>query len=214
MTDTITLPQERLRLLGTILLIVACCGILLGIITAATVPMLHSFDGSWEAEMDQVDPEIADSVKEVVTEVLLPEGITMETTVRELMEYDRTFFDENRIWFQVASFLSTAFIVVFAVICLRLALSWRKGLPFGRPTILGLRFLGLLLVLQYFVGWIAIVAPEAWHTEIFFWSDLYQSTVEWLISGGPILSSGILFLILSWVVDYGRKIKEEQALTI
>lgn len=44
-------------------------------------------------------------------------------------------------------------------------------------------------------------------------TGVYDHSIA-LLAGGPVLSSGILFLILSWIVDYGRRIREEQALTI
>lgn len=150
----------------------------------------------------------------MVYEALLPEGIRMDMTVRELMEYDRQFFEKKRGQFRAISFMSAAFILVFAGGCIWLALSWRRAVAFGSPTIAGLQFLGCILILQFGVGWIVGFLTESWHSEVFFWSDLYLASADWLAIGGPTLSSGIVFLILSWVLDYGRRIKEEQALTI
>ncbi len=204
MPNDAALPRRRLRLLGTILLIVACLGLLVGL---GIVPVTLSLSAPPESP---ADPEI----QEMLDEVLLPEGVSLDTTVRELLAYDRAFFEENRGRFRALSFLSAIFVLAFAGVCLWLALSWRHAVAFGRSTIVGLRVLGLLLVLQFVVGWLVGLAPESWHADLFFWSDLYQSSVDWLVTGGPTLSSGLLFLILSWVLDYGRKIKEEQALTI
>ena len=62
----------------------------------------------------------------------------------------------------------------------------------------------MLLILQFVVGFAVGLVANSWHADLFFWSHLYQSSINWLITGGPTLSSGILFLILSWVFDYGR----------
>lgn len=204
MKDDLAVPQNKLRLLGNILLVVASLGLLVALMM---VPVTLSLT---PASIPQNDPEI----QEAFDELLLPEGIGLETTVRELMEHDRAFFDANHGRFLTLTFLCAAFTLAFAAICLRLALSWRKAEPFGRPIVLGLRTLGVLLVVQFLVGWIIVFVPDSWHTDLFFWSDTYQSSVDWLVGGGPTLSSGILFLILSWVLDYGRRIKEEQNLTI
>ena len=190
--------------LGNILLVVACLGLVAGL---AIVPVTLSLSPDpWP----EVDPEF----QEAVDAVLLPDGIRMDTTVRELLEYDRTFFETNHGQFLALNLVSAAFIIASGVAFLGLALSWRKAVAFGRATILGLRALGTLLVLQFFVGSVAVFVPEAWHIDLFVWSEAYQSAADWLLTGGPTLSSGILFLILSWVLDYGRMIKEEQALTI
>lgn len=221
MKEEPTFPQKKLRLLGNFLLVVSCLGLLAGL---AVVPISLSIESLSEDSLDpeteeliKSDPELADSIKEaeqIYYEMLLPEGVSMDTTVRELLEYDQTFFDENRGWYYAHTFVSAFFILGFAVVCLLLALSWRRAEAFGRRTILGLRFLGLFLVLQFVVGEVVGFFFESWHTELFFWSDLYEISAVWLVYGGPTLSSGILFLILSWVLDYGRRIKEEQALTI
>ena len=205
MKNETALPQRKLRLLGNLLLLVACLGLLAGLIL---VPLTISLSSPPE-------PAGNAEVEEMIDELLLPEGVTLETTVRELLESDRAFFEENRGRYRALSFLATAFILISAAVFLRLALAWRQAVPFGRPTIIGLRCLGLLLILQFIVGWtVDNFVPRPEHSELFSFSELYQIPVDLLAGSGPILSSGILFLILSWVLDYGRKIKEEQALTI
>lgn len=216
MKDESTLPQRKLRLLGNILLVLACLGILLALLIATVgifepAPTTLFDDPESAGLMEELDPES----RKMIDELFLPEGVTLETTVRELVEKDRTFYEKNHSTFITLSFLSAAFVLLSAVIFLRLALAWRKAVPFGRAAILGLRFLGLLLVIQFVVGSVvAILIPDPWHRDLFLLSELSHSPVDFFIGGGPILSSGILFLILSWVLDYGRQIKEEQALTI
>lgn len=46
------------------------------------------------------------------------------------------------------------------------------------------------------------------------YSTLYDVPLQLLASGGTGLSSGVLFLILSGVLEHGRHLKEEQSLTI
>ena len=117
--------------------------------------------------------------------------------------------------YRVLSALSTVFMILFAIIFLRLALAWRRAEPFGRASIIGLRCLGALLVVQFIVGWsVHVFIPRAGHRALFLDTDIYEEPITFLAAGGPGLSSGILFLILSWVLDYGRRINEEQSLTI
>lgn len=204
MNDEASLPQKKLRLLGNILLFLACLGVILGLIL---IPF--TFLASSSAESDP-DPEI----QYAVDEAGLPEGISMETTVQELLEYDRNFFEENKGRYWAFSSLTAFYVLAFAILCIRLALSWRKSEVFGRPSIIGLRLLGFLLVFESCVGWFIIFFPESWHVDTFFWSDLYQSSIDFVLAGTPTLATGIMFLILSWVLDYGRMIKQDQALTI
>ena len=158
----------------------------------------------------------------VVTEWLLnpellwlPEGITADTTVREMLKKDRAFFEEHTGTFRLLSFLAAVFYAVVCLIFLRMALSWRRADPFGRPTILGLRCLGFLFLAQFIGGCcVAFFLPQAEHSQLLFYSAIYQESVDSLLEGGANLSCGILFLALSWVLEFGQKMKEEQALTI
>lgn len=209
MNDETNLSERKLRVLGNILLIVACIGLIAGL---AMVPI--SFTSQFSDLTGLEDPEVREAIDEV-SELFLPEGLTLESSVRDLIKHDREFLANNHSMYRNLSLLSAAFILLSAFIFLRLALDWRKAIPFGRPAIIGLRCLGLLLVVQFVVSSIVLVlVPEPWHRELFLMSELHYSPVDFFIGGGPILSSGILFLILSWVLDYGRKIKDEQAFTI
>ncbi len=203
MNEQTAIPQQKLRLLGNILLVVACLG-LIGWVWI--IPLTFHLASPLPAEFSETDQKNEES--------LLPAGITPETTVRELMEQDRTFFTENRQTILVLSILATGLWIVISVVILRLALAWRRADAFGRITVIGLRCLGVLLIVQFIAGWIVdsfIVRPA--HDEIFTHSVISELPVMLLVVG-PNLSTGILFLILSWVLEYGRGIKEEQALTI
>ena len=75
---------KKLRLLGDILLVIACLGLISWVwIMSLTIDLASPLPSEY-TELDQK-----------VEESLLPAGITAETTVRELMELDRTFFNEN-----------------------------------------------------------------------------------------------------------------------
>ena len=150
----------------------------------------------------------------MMDELLLPEGITAEMTVLDLIERDRRFFKDNAGYYQSYSFLAIAFFLATALIFLRLALGWRRAEPFGRSTIMGLRWLGLLLIIQFFVGWaLDFALPRSGHDDLLLYNAIYETPIQMLYTG-PILSTGLMLLILSWVLGYGRKIKEEQALTV
>lgn len=208
MNNDNTLPEKKLRLLGNILLILAGLALIAGL---AFLPL--SFSASTPTE----GPE---EVERMMDEIVLEadpafEGISANTTVLELLERDRAFFRENQGLYRGLSALSAVFMVLFAIIFLRLALAWRSAEPFGRVSIIGLRCLGALLVVQFLVGWVVdSFIPRAGHRALFLETDLYEVPIMFLAGGGPGLSSGILFLILSWVLEYGRRIREEQALTI
>jgi Protein of unknown function (DUF2975) len=203
MNDQTAIPQKKLRRLGNILLVVACLGLISWV---WIIPLTISLTSPWPTVSVEFDQNFEESQ--------LPAGITPETTVRELMERDRTFFNENRQTIRVLSIVATGFLILISVVFLRLALAWRRAEAFGRITIIGLRCLGVLLIVQFIAGWIVdfFIARPA-HGEIFTHSVVSELPVMLLVVG-PNVSTGILCLILSWVLDYGRRIKEEQALTI
>ncbi len=202
------LPKKKLRLLGNILLVLAGLGL---IFTLVSLQLSYSIS---------TPEEYPDEFSRMVDEAILKvdpdfQGISGDTTVFELLERDRVFFQENRVLYRGLSALSAVFMILFAIIFLRLALAWRRAEPFGRGSIIGLRCLGALLVVQFIVGSLVhIFIPRAGHRALFLDTDIYEEPILFLAGGGPGLSSGVLFLILSWVLDYGRRINEEQSLTI
>jgi hypothetical protein len=203
MNDQTAIPQKKLRRLGNILLVVACLGLISWV---WIIPLTVSLTSPWPTVSVEFDQKFEESQ--------LPAGITPETTVRELMERDRTFFNENRQTIRGLSIFATGLLILISVVILRLALAWRRADAFGRITIIGLRCLGALLIVQFIAGWIVdsfIARPT--HGEIFTHSVVSELPVMLLVVGLN-LSTGIVFLILSWVLEYGRRIKEEQALTI
>jgi len=202
------LPAKKLRLLGNILLVIASLGLITGLVI---LPMNLSHTVPVEA------PEEAFRMMDEIILEADPElkGINADTTVLQLLEQDRAFLKEHQGLYRGLSALSAVFIVLFALIFLRLALAWRRAELFGRASIIGLRCLGALLVVQFLVGTVVNgLMPRAAHRHLFLDTDLFEQPISLLAGGGPILSSGILFLILSWVLDYSRRISEEQSLTI
>jgi hypothetical protein len=93
-----------------------------------------------------------------------------------------------------------------------MALAWRREDPFGPATIRGLRWLGLLFLVQFLALFVAeVFVPDSGLSELSIYSTMFAD----LSSGdGASLTSAIVLLTLSWVLEYGRKIKEEQSLTI
>lgn len=145
----------------------------------------------------------------------LPEGVRADTTVAELVEKDLAFFREHTGTFRLLSFLAAAFYAAVAVIILRMALSWRKGDPFGRKTILSLRWLAILFIAQFLAGYAATpFLPYSDYSDLLFHATIYDVPIEILFGGGANLSCGLVLLTLSWVLEHGKKMKDEQALTI
>ena len=162
-------------------------------------------------------PLPADPVEELMSpaSILLPDGVTSETTIGELMQRDFDFFKEHSLTFRLLTIGISAFYVLISLIFLRLAIEWRKGDPFGKVTIIGLRWLGVIFLLQFVLSqFLPFLVPESELSYLFLFSHLYDMPVDAFLTGGAPLSCGILFLILSWVLDHGNKMKEEQALTI
>jgi len=202
MNDQLNVPKKKLHLLGTLLLAVAVL-VLIGAVMLGVSTLVLT------------QPSDYSEIDATVDAQLLPEGIRMEMTVAELLEKDHAILDEVRGPFLLLQVTMVLFMVLFAIILIGLARSWRRAEPFGRVTIIGLRCLGILLIARFLLGLLVeTLLPRPALSELFVNSELYVGFIEYLVSGGPMLTSGILFLILSGVLDYGRKIKDEQALTI
>ena len=146
---------------------------------------------------------------------LLPEGISPDTTVRELVAKDHAFFEAHLGSYRLVLILTGLFYATLAVIILRMALAWRKEHPFGPATVRGLRWLGVIFLVQFFGSFLATpFLPYAEYTDLLSYSVMYDLAVETLFTSGANLSCGIVFLTLSWVMEHGRNMKEEQSLTI
>jgi hypothetical protein len=155
-------------------------------------------------------------IEKLVTPELgrLPDGITADTTVRELMKEDRAFFGANIGSFRLLALLSGVFFTIVSVLFLRMARAWRRGDPFGPVTVSSLRWLGFLFLAKVVAATsIPFCIPQTDPGDLLFFSGIYKAFAEGF-NGGASLSCGILFLTLSWVLESGRKMKEEQALTI
>jgi hypothetical protein len=143
---------------------------------------------------------------------LLPGGLTADSPIRELILKDRAFFEVHAGRFRLMVIFSAAFFALVSLVVLRMALAWRREDPFGPGTIRGLRWLGVLFLVQFLAEFIAtVIVPHSGFSEL----SLHSGMFEDLSSGtGASLTCAIVFLTLSWVLEYGRKMKEEQALTI
>ncbi len=141
-------------------------------------------------------------------------GMTADTTVRELILKDRAFFETHKAIYQLLVVITAIFFATVSFVILRMALSWRRGDPFGPGTIRGLRQLGVLFLAQFLAAFaVVLIIPESGFTELTSHSMLFEDLATGFGSGAS-LSCGIVFLTLSWVIEYGRKMREEQALTI
>lgn len=143
---------------------------------------------------------------------LLPGGLTADSPIRELILKDRAFFEAHADRYRLMVTLTAAFFVIVSLVVLRMALAWRREDPFGPRTIHCLRGLGFLFLVQFLAGFVAtVIVPHSGFSELNFHSAMFDD----LLSGdGASLTCAIVFLTLSWVLEYGRKMKEEQALTI
>jgi hypothetical protein len=154
---------------------------------------------------DTVDPAFPDLS-------LLPGGLTVDTPVRELILKDRAFFEAHYDRYRLMVILTAAFFAIMSLVVLRMALAWRREDPFGPGTIRGLRWLGFLLLVQFLATFVVVmIAPNTGFTELSFYSGMFDDITT---GDGASLTCAIVFLTLSWVLEYGRKMKEEQALTI
>lgn len=149
----------------------------------------------------------------------LPAGITPETSVLELLELDRSSFQTNFIPIVIHGLLSIVFYGVVAALFLRIGLAWRRLDPFGCRMIGGLRWLGILFLMQTIFGFVYVnflynnqLAP---FSAILTYNTLGQRALEGLTGTyGTTLSCGILFLTMSWVLEHGKKLKDELDLTV
>jgi len=143
---------------------------------------------------------------------LLPGGLTADSPIRELILKDRAFFEAHADRYRLMVTLTAAFFSLVSLVVLRMALAWRREDPFGPATIRGLRWLGLLFLVQFLALFVAeVFVPDSGFSELSIYSTMFAD----LSSGdGASLTSAIVLLTLSWVLEYGRKIKEEQSLTI
>jgi len=149
------------------------------------------------------------------TLIYLPENVDAETTVLELVEKDIAFFEDHKNSFRFLSFLAAALYAIIALIILQMALAWKQGDPFGKRTILGLRWLAILYIGQFVASFaIGPVLPHAEYDDLLFHASIYQLPIDMLFGTGANLSCGLVLLTLSWVLEHGRKMKDEQALTI
>lgn len=147
--------------------------------------------------------------------VELPKGITLDMTVGELLAADDRFMQTHQDLFSAHFILALIFYIILSVILLRIAVAWRRGEPFQRTAVLGFRWLGILMLGQGLFGWIyEILAPESL-SGLLTYSRLYDLALG-LFSGsyGVGLESAIVFLTLSWVLEHGRMLKDEQDLTV
>lgn len=204
-------PQKSVRTMGTTLAAISVVALLFWVSMTLVILIspsifLSTEDALWQVRLAEQIPDSA--------ALFFPEGVTAETTVRELMEKDRAFFEAHTGTYRWIVFGWATFFAVVAVVILRMALSWRREDPFGRGTVLGLRWLGLLFLTQFVVGWVLVFfIPSSRYGELVPYSVMFDELVFWSGAGAS-LSCGLVFLTLSRVVEYGRKMKEEQALTI
>lgn len=210
--NTATLaPKKPVRTMGAALAAISIVALLFW--AGVTLVLFFTPSSILSTEDVTVPPEVIEAIPDAES-LFLPEGVTPETTVRELMEKDRAFFKSHSGIYRSIFLGWTTFFAAVALVILRMALSWRQEDPFGRGTILGLRWLGFLSLAQFIVGWVLVfLVPSSGYGDLVSFSVMFDELVS-LSGAGASLSSGIVFLTLSWVVEHGQKMQEEQALTI
>lgn len=219
--------QKKVRLMGTILAIISWIGLaFLGGVLALFVyfavtndtDLLAGYLVDFEIYGEEFEGLAESEIEEIIDlvyEDFFPEGITLDTTVRELIRIDREFAVDHLKYIGAHGLLTIAIYIVIAILFLRIAFAWRKGEPFSRATTMGLRWLGIILLVQFGGGILySFFIPES-ITRILSGSEFYDTALEALMGAqGPNLEFGILFITLSWVLEHGRQIKEEQSLTV
>lgn len=217
--------QKKVRLMGTILAIISWFGL---VILAFAMVLFFAALANRDAFMNYVADisffnegveGLEESEREAIDDAdlteFLPEGVTLDMTVRELIEADRQFLSDHLRLTGIHSFLTLLIYILIAILFLRIALAWRKADPFSRSTIVGLRWLGAIMLIQFFGGIVyGIFIPHSF-TWILQGSEFYDTALESMIGfQGPSLEFGILFITLSWVLEHGQQIKQEQELTV
>lgn len=204
-------PRKPIRTMGTILAVISVLALFFWV--AVTLVLLISPSAILSTEEVALPAEVMEEIPDSAS-LFFPEGVTAETTVGELMEKDRAFFESHSGFYRWTLLGWAAFFAAVAVVILRMAVGWRREDPFGRGTILGLRWLGLLFLAQFIVGLVLVfLIPSSGYGELVTFSVMLDELAFSSATGVP-LSCGIVFLTLSWVVEYGQKMKEEHALTI
>lgn len=103
--------------------------------------------------------------------------------------------------------LSTALTFVIAWFLIMIGRSWRRLEPFSRSVVIGLRGLGITFLAQLVLDF--IFAEGAGSV-----TEVANSYPDYGFTMAPLLSLGILLLSLSWVIEYGQKLNEAEQLTI
>ena len=210
--NTESLPQQkRVRAMGTTLAVISGLALLMW----GTMSLMILFSPSTFLTTAPISlpEELAEEFPELEV-ILLPEGIKMETTVRELMEKDLAFFEAHSGTYRWLVFGWILFFAVVALVIFRMALSWRREDPFGPRTTGGLRWLGILFLAQFVCSFLMVyMVPTSGYGDVVQNSASFDELAAFS-GNGATLSCGIVFLTLSWVLEQGRKLKEEQALTI
>lgn len=203
--------QKRVRAMGTALAVVS--GLALLFWGLMTLVLLFSPSTLVSTAEEPIPGVVLEELPDIES-TFLPEGVRMDSTVRELMEKDREFFGAHTSAYRWTLFGWVVFFAVVAVVILRMALSWRSEDPFGPGTTNGLRWLGILFLTQFVVGLVlSFLVPSSGYSDLVIYSTMFEDLAA--DSGtGATLSCGIVFLTLSWVLEQARKLKEEQALTI
>ncbi len=197
--------QKKVRRMGTLLAIVSWFGLAVCVLGFIFLMIFNVVWGEYIREFGEFPLGVDD----------LPAGISAEMTVAELIQTDNEFLQANMGLFSIHLALAFVFYAFVAIIFLRIAFAWRRSEPFTNTTTGGLRWLGILLLAQSVFGFIY----SSFATESLSWildnSALYDVALESFIgSYGHNLEFGILLVALSWVLEYGSKMKEEQELTV
>ncbi|MDX1680305.1 MAG: DUF2975 domain-containing protein [Akkermansiaceae bacterium] len=191
--------KKKISRLGHVLLIVSCLGLLGALLFT---PLMAWFTSPAALELTEF---YEDEIRST--------PLSLDTTVGELIEMDRSYAQEARSGFLLHLFSISVLYLAYALIFLRLAMAWRRAESFARPTIRGLRWLGLLHLMQFTISLIMDLRCSRPDHDIYLVTHMYQGIIT-AAGMSPVLSTGILLLILSWVLDYGRRLQEEQSLTI
>ena len=104
----------------------------------------------------------------------------------------------------ISGWLSLAFLAVGIALLYRLFGLYRRGVIFGRETVRSYRWIAIWLL----AGWLLSNAMQ--------FLNLLGSptTVQMHFSLDEMFFGGVLLLLISWIMEEGRKLQEEQALVV
>lgn len=144
------------------------------------------------------------------------EVIQSTDTVATLMEADKEFLTTEFPTLAIAVTISSLIYCAIVFFVVRIGLAWRRKDVFAATTISSLHWIGVTYLISTVSGLgISIFGPLSLAHDVLIYSAMFDLLlVGSTASGIDSLSTGLLFIALSWVLKHGKLLKEENELTV